>query len=119
MLRILSLLPLLISTALAEDRIVSHLPLPEGYARHSYPEGSYSRWLQSAPLKRDKTIALHDGRHYEEGSNWYKIAAVLDFPLLFDQNLEQCADFAMRLWAEYHAATGQLDRLFLYHYDGK
>ncbi len=24
----------------------------------------------------------------------------------------------MRLWAEFHAATSQLDRLYLYHYDG-
>ena len=43
---------------------------------------------------------------------------MLDFPLLFDQDLEQCADFAMRLWAEYHAATGQHTKLYLFNYDG-
>jgi hypothetical protein len=39
-------------------------------------------------------------------------------PLLFQSNLEQCADFAMRFWAEYHKATGELDRLYLFDYRG-
>lgn len=118
MLRLTIILATLISTLQAEDRVVSDLPLPDGYIRYSYERASYSHWLQHAPLKRTKTIALYDGREYDDGSNWYKIAAVLDLPLLFDQDLEQCADFAMRLWAEYHAATGQLERLYLFNYDG-
>lgn len=118
MLRITILLAVLITTLQADDRIVSDLSLPDGYLRRSYDKKSYSHWLQNASLKESKTIELYDGRKYEEGSNWYKIAAVLDLPLLFDQDLEQCADFAMRLWAEFHAATDQLDRLYLYHYDG-
>ena len=111
----------LFSTALplaAENRQVRGLPIPGGYDRVTYPEGSYSRWLQDAPLKATKTIRLYDGRTYSEGSNWYNIAAVLGLPLLFDRDLEQCADFAMRLWAEYHAATDKLDQLHLYNYDG-
>lgn len=102
----------------SDERQVRDLPLPHGYQRVTYKKASYSHWLQDAPLKKTKTIGLYDGREYKEGSNWYKIAAVLDLPLLFDRDLEQCADFAMRLWAEYHAATGQLDKLHLYNYDG-
>ena len=116
--KIAAILVALSSAALANDRTVRDLPLPDGYERVTYKKGTYSHWLQNAPLKKSKTIALHDGRSYKPGSNWYKIAAVLDFPLMFDQDLEQCADFAMRLWAEYHAATGQLTKLQLFNYDG-
>ena len=104
--------------ALAQDRTVRDLALPDGYQRATYQKGSYSHWLQGAPLKNSNHIDLYDGRSYKPGSNWYRVAAVLDFPLLFDQDLEQCADFAMRLWAEYHAATGQHTKLYLFNYDG-
>ena len=39
-------------------------------------------------------------------------------PLLFRSDLEQCADFAMRFWAEYHKAAGKLDQLYLFDYGG-
>jgi len=113
-----ALLVFSIAAAGADENQVRDLKLPDGYKRVEYKEGSYSRWLQDAPLKSNKDIRLFDGKVYRDGSNWYKTAAVLDFPLIFDQNLEQCADFAMRLWAEYHAATEQLDKLHLFNYDG-
>ncbi|MFT5107676.1 MAG: hypothetical protein ACI9UA_003310 [Pseudoalteromonas tetraodonis] len=119
MLKIIATLSLLLSAqGLAEDKTVRQLPLPTGYERGTYAKGSYSHWLQNAPLKKTNTIDLYDGRSYKPGSNWYQVAAVLDFPLLFDQDLEQCADFAMRLWAEYHAAKGKHTELYLFNYDG-
>ncbi len=39
-------------------------------------------------------------------------------PLLFRSNLEQCADFAMRFWAEYHRVAGKLDQFYLFDYGG-
>ena len=40
-------------------------------------------------------------------------------PLLFvNQDLEQCADYCMRFWAEYHRANSLLDRLYLFDYNG-
>jgi hypothetical protein len=89
MLKYFIILVFLISCSRADEaRTVRELPLPTGYQRATYKKGNYSHWLQGAPLKKTKTIALHDGRSYKPGSNWYKIAAVLDFPLLFDQDLE-------------------------------
>ena len=118
MLKFATLLLLLTTGAQAEDRTVKDLPLPDNYERATYKKDSYSHWLQNAPLKKSNNIALYDGRSYKPGSNWYQVAAVLDFPLLFDQDLEQCADFAMRLWAEYHASRGKHTELYLYNYDG-
>ncbi|MGE5671228.1 MAG: DUF4846 domain-containing protein, partial [Fibrobacterota bacterium] len=40
-------------------------------------------------------------------------------PLLFNDDLEQCADFAMRLHAEYFKTSQSLDSLYLFDYNGK
>ena len=49
----------------------------------------------------------------------YQVFGVVRMPLLFPSDLEQCADFAMRFWAEYHKAIGRLDSLYLFDYSGK
>jgi hypothetical protein len=91
------------------------ISVPQGYQRKAYPEGSYSRFLQTLPVKQDIRIAAFNG-DFIQGFNVY---AVLDLPLLFKQDLEQCADFAMRLWAEYHKRSDALASLYLFDYNGK
>ena len=49
----------------------------------------------------------------------YDRMAVIDSPLLFSEDLEQCADYCMRFWAEFHRESGQLEQLFLYSYAGE
>jgi hypothetical protein len=39
-------------------------------------------------------------------------------PLLFKSELEQCADYCMRFWAEYHKDMNKLDSLYLFDYSG-
>jgi hypothetical protein len=39
-------------------------------------------------------------------------------PLLFKSDLEQCADYCMRFWAEYHKDMNKLDFLYLFDYSG-
>lgn len=51
------------------------------------------------PLKADDTVELWNGSSLPKGT--YDMLAVLDVPLLFQEDLEQCADFSMRLWADY------------------
>ena len=95
---------------------VMDIPPPDGYARKNYPAGSYSDYLQNLPLKNDMSIYQWDGKNV-----WgvlYNVYAVLDKPLLFRSDLEQCADFSMRLWADYHKSHGDLNKLYLFDYHG-
>ena len=68
------------------------------------------------PLKEDTSILTFRGAMLS--ARVYDRFAVLERPLLFTEDLEQCADFAMRLWADYHAETDRLDELFLFNYTG-
>jgi len=90
------------------------IPAPAGYQRIAYAEGSYSHYLQTLPIKKDNRIAAFNGTFIRD----FNVFAVVDLPLLFKQDLEQCADFAMRLWAEYHKKENTLDRLYLFDYNG-
>jgi Domain of unknown function (4846) len=90
------------------------IPVPEGYQRKIYPAGSYSRFLQTLPLKAGKEIIAYNGRPIRG----FNVLAVADIPLLFQQDLEQCADFAMRLWAEYHKRAKSLPKFYLFDYNG-
>lgn len=95
--------------------LAGSIPVPHGYQRKVLEEGSYSRFVQTLPIKKDKRIAAFNG----ESIRGFNVFAVLDLPILFKQDLEQCADYAMRLWAEYHKRTNALDRLYLFDYNGK
>ncbi len=95
---------------------VSDCAVPDGYTQQTYPAGSFSHWVQHLPLTGSTLIHTHTGQPLE--SSMFHVLGVVAMPLLFSQDLEQCADFAMRFWAEYHKSTGQLDRLYLFNYDG-
>jgi hypothetical protein len=93
-----------------------NIPVPAGYARATYPSGSFSDWIQNLPLKDRPIILNYQGQAVQSG--FYNVWGVVQMPLLFRSDLEQCADFAMRLWAEYHKASGKLDQLYLFDYSG-
>lgn len=105
------------SGGLCQDATIRNLiSVPKGYQRNSYPQGSYSNWLQNLKLKNNKTIVNYRGQIVE--SDFYNVFGVVQMPLLFKADIEQCADFAMRFWAEYHKAEGKLNDLFLFDYNG-
>jgi hypothetical protein len=93
------------------------IPVPRGYLRETYPSRSYSDWIQNLPLKAQPVILDYQGRTVASGL--HRIYGVVRMPLLFQSDLEQCADFAMRLWAEYHKAASNLDKFYLFDYSGK
>jgi len=99
------------------QKLVGDIPVPAGYTMVEYPAGSYSQWITRHPLKNSLEILDHSGRKVPAGS--YSVYAVLDLPLLFTGDIEQCADYAMRLWAEYHKDTNRLDKLCLFDYNGR
>lgn len=106
---------ILLLTPMAWGEQVKDLPLPDGYERLAYEEGSFSNWVQNIPLKADKKILTYNGRVLR---SFYNLFAVIDLPLLFTSDLEQCADYAMRLWVEYHVSYQREEELYLFNYDG-
>lgn len=96
---------------------VADIPAPAGCTRTELGPGSYGAWLRNLPVKDRCEILAHDGSKVEAGH--YRVMAVLDLPLLFRDDLEQCADWCFRLWAEYHRDRGKLDGLYLFDYGGR
>jgi hypothetical protein len=97
--------------------IQNTISVPSGYQRMVYTSGSFSNWLQNLPLKKDNIIINYRGNNVESG--FCHPFGVINMSLMFNSDLEQCADFAIRFWAEYHKETGKLDNLFLFDYSGK
>ncbi len=97
---------------------VSEITTPENCTRIVFPNGSYAHWLQELPLKSNKKI-----NSWDNSIVWakfiYRIFYVVDKPLYFKEDLEQCADFSMRFWADYHKDSQNLDSLYLFTYNGE
>ena len=93
------------------------IPPPSGYARVRYDSGSFAAWIQTLPLRQDLTIHTFDRRAIVSGA--FDVFAVVDMSLLFRSDIEQCADFCMRFWAEYYKAANKLNELYLFDYYGR
>ena len=99
----------------ASPKAVNQIPTPSGYTRTKTEPSSFAHFVQALPLRKDNAIKTWKGDVIDQGFN---VLAVVELPLLYRQDLEQCADWAMRLWAEHHKAAKKLERLTLYNYDG-
>ncbi|MBM9499959.1 hypothetical protein JWG44_06810 [Leptospira sp. 201903071] len=95
---------------------IGEIQTPDGSSRISYPKDSFSNFVRNLPLKPDSTLWTFQKRNI---IHRYDTLAVLNVPLLFQDDLEQCADFTMRIWAEYHKQKGNLDRFYLFDYNGR
>ena len=111
---VLSLAVLIPTVCLALN--IKDLPVPAGYRRLEYADSSYSAWIQKLPIKEDNIILGYDGESVN--SSVYRVLAVIDLPLLFSQDLEQCAEWCFRFRAEFYKQTGRIDRLYLFDYNG-
>ncbi|MGA1870942.1 MAG: DUF4846 domain-containing protein [bacterium] len=96
---------------------IKEISVPKGYKRIDYPKNSFSFYLQNLPIKENKKIYKWNGK--KVFGILYNVFAVIDKPLLFNSDLEQCADFCMRFWADFHNEQKKLESLFLYDYNGK
>ena len=104
-------------TAYSQSRTISDISAPEGYMAVTFPPHSYSHWITRLPLRRGNEIRLYTGDTLFHAG--YNVYAVVEMPILFKQDLEQCADWAFRFWAEYHKQQGLLDKLYLMDYNGR
>lgn len=88
---------------------------PEGYARTDAVEGSFTEFLREYPLKEDGSpVLLYDG---QEKGNQSAHEAVFLLPLEAE-DLQQCADSVMRVYAEYLYHSGQADRIAFHFTNG-
>jgi len=97
-------------------KTLGDIKTPRGYTREVYNMSSYPAWLRSLPLKTGNIIKRHDGGNIP--ADYYNIFAVIDMPLLFTGNIEQCADWGFRFWSEFHKDREMLDKLYLFDYSG-
>jgi hypothetical protein len=76
---------------------IADIPLPEGYVRIKDSAHSITTYYRSLPLKANNTVYLYNGEIKPNQDAQY---AVLNMDV-GDKDLQQCADAAMRLYAEY------------------
>jgi len=107
------------SLKMADEKLIiskiSEIPTPEGFTRKNYKRGTFAHYVQNLPVK-----ASDYSQTYSKDSVFWASEFIVDKDLLFyGQDLEQCADWAMRLWADYHKQENKLSELFLYNYSGE
>jgi hypothetical protein len=85
-------------TGKPQATIGSRFTAPDGYRRSRLAPGCFGQWLRGLPLRPAGTpVHLHDGR---KKVNQGVHAAVVDIDV-GHRDLQQCADAAMRLRAEF------------------
>jgi hypothetical protein len=88
----------------------SRFPAPESYERIATAEDSFARFLRGLPVRTDRErVYAFDGRKIAAPS-----AAVIAMDV-GDRNLQQCADTAIRLRAEYLWSMNRSDEI-AYHF---
>lgn len=94
-----------------QERIVP----PSGFERTKEKRDSLTTFLREYPLKKaGKPVLLYNG---EEKGNQDAHVAVFKLPLE-KEDLQQCADSVMRVYAEYFWKTGQKERISFRFVDG-
>lgn len=93
----------------------TRIKVPETYERVSADDGSFSSFLRNYSLKEDGSpVLLYNGN---EKGNQSAHVAVFELPME-SENLQQCADSVMRMYAEYFWATGQYEKISFHFTNG-
>lgn len=88
---------------------------PQGFSRVQGEPGSLAAFLRDYPMKEDGSpVLLYDGR---EKGNQSAHAAVFALPIE-NEDLQQCADSVMRMYAEYFWESGQKERIAFHFVNG-
>lgn len=88
---------------------------PNGYSRTASEENSLTGFLRAYELKEDGSpVLLYNGK---EKGNQDAHAAVFKLPIE-EEDLQQCADSVMRIYAEYFYHTGQPEKIAFHFTNG-
>lgn len=89
--------------------------VPEGYRRTKAGKDSFTGFVRNYPLKKDGSpVRYYNGK---KKTNQDVHAAVFCLPIE-KEDLQQCADSVMRMYAEYYWSTGQYDKIAFHFVDG-
>lgn len=87
---------------------IKDIEVPRGFHRELYEADTYQSWLQNFPLKPyGERIHLYNGAIRPDQGRHFRI---LDLDV-GNKNLQQCADTAIRLYAEYLYAKKMYDKI--------
>ncbi len=93
----------------------SRVKTPEGYARKEADKDSLCAFLREYPLKEDGSpVLLYNGK---KKRNQAAHQAVFALPIE-EEDLQQCADSIMRVYAEYFRETGQEEKIGFHFVSG-
>lgn len=88
---------------------------PKGYSRTVADEGSLAEFLRDYPLREDGSpVLLYDGK---KKGNQSAHRAVFALPIEAE-NLQQCADSVMRIYAEYYYQSGHPEKIAFHFTSG-
>jgi hypothetical protein len=100
------MLTLLLTLAAAPQTLLERFPTPPGFSRVEAPPGSFAAWLRGLPLAPEGSpVRAFDGRIILDGDD-PRLAAVATLDV-GTKDLQQCADTAIRLHAEWLFERGR------------
>ena len=99
----------------AGKTLATRIRTPEGYRRTKASRNSFSRFLRIYKMKKHgKPVLLYNG---SKKANQSAHAAIFKLPIE-NEDLQQCADSVMRVYAEYFWHTNQKNRIKFHFVDG-
>ncbi len=90
---------------------IEAIPLPVGFSRTQ--TDSFAAYLRNIGLKADKTVYLYNGMPKANQTAQYALLNIS----VGNKDLQQCADAAMRLRAEYLYQQKKIDEIVFYDND--
>ena len=94
---------------------VNDIKVPKGFERAEYEPGSFQDWLQNLPINRGrKKIRLYNGKLKK---NQKAHAYVIDMDI-GTEDLQQCADTVIRLYAEYLYSIKAYEKIAFHYSNG-
>ncbi len=99
----------------AGKTLKKRVAVPSGYKRIACKKKSLGSFLRNYPMKKDgSAVLLYDG---SKKGNQNVHAAIFRLPIE-GEDLQQCADSIMRVYAEYFWQTDQKERISFHFVDG-
>lgn len=94
---------------------VNDIKVPRGFERVTYEAGSFQDWLQNLPINKGrKKVRLYNGRLKK---NQKAHAYIIDMDI-GTEDLQQCADTVIRLYAEYLYSIRAYDKIAFHYSNG-
>lgn len=97
------------------NTLATRIKTPKGYKRIKSKKNSLENFLRNYKMKKNgKPVLLYDG---SEKADQSAHVAIFKLPIE-NEDLQQCADSVMRVYAEYFWHTNQKDRIKFHFVDG-